>query len=419
MTAPVAKALAVATPTAPRDREPILDLARGVAILGILLVNIDYMRGPGLYRVMAGLPDDAGSTADRVVSFLVGWLVSGKFLASFAILFGIGAAVMSDRFSSRGQDGQHILRRRYALLGLLGLAHMVLLFPGDILFVYGAVGLLLRRFLSLPQPPIWRWTAALLGGATVVTAVVTAWASLSGITTGTSTNDPVVGFLLERHDEALRAFGTGSYADVLMVHGWESLIVQTGQLLTLPWLLGLMLLGVAIARTGLLVDLSANRTALRKCALVGLAVGLPLSLAVGPLGPTAMGAVLSPDGGSTPLAVAAAIGLTAGAPALALGYLAVIALVALRFGTARRLTRLGRVALSAYVLQSALALVVFAGLGRYARMGLTSSMLVVIGIWAVTLLAADWWSRGHLYGPLEWAWRMGTYGRRLPLRRQP
>jgi uncharacterized protein len=79
----------------------------------------------------------------------MGWLAAGKFLSMFAILFGIGAAMITERAVRVGRSPRRLLTRRYGLLVGLGLAHMVLLFPGDILFLYGVAGLVLLAFVGV------------------------------------------------------------------------------------------------------------------------------------------------------------------------------------------------------------------------------------------------------------------------------
>lgn len=109
-----------------------------------------------------------------------------------------------------------------------------------------------------------------------------------------------------------------------------------------------------------------------------------------------------------------------GAPVLAVGYLSLLTLISLRFaprlGLLRPLAATGRMALSAYLLQSVLALIVFAGLGRYDRMTATSAMGVVAGIWLVVLVVCPLWLRWFRFGPVEWLWRSWTYRRWQPLR---
>jgi uncharacterized protein len=408
-----------ARPVGPAEREPILDVLRGFALLGILLVNVEYLRSADLYLVMAGDARPEVGTVERALSFAVGWLVAGKFIASFAILFGVGAALIAARARRRGVAPARLLARRFAWLALLGLAHMVLVFPGDILFIYGLTGMALLAFLRASAATALRWAGGLLA------LVVAASAALAGLTSLLAPPGPdsplaagMSGFLHERGEAAVEAFTAGSYADVVTAHIWEAALIQGGQLLTVPWILALVVFGFAVGRAGVVADLRAHRRGLRLAAGAGLGLGLPASLAVGALGPMAMGAVLSPSAGSSAMAVLSAVGVTLGAPLLAVGYLSALALWCLRMGPIRPLENLGRVALSAYLLQNLLALGVFAGLGWYARVSAVGGLGVVLAIWACLLLSAPLWLRWFSYGPVEWLWRAATYGGRPALRRR-
>jgi uncharacterized protein len=399
------------TPTSAAGREPILDALRGAALLGILLVNIHLMRGPDLWRIIAGETLEPTGTADRVVAALTGWLVAGKFIASFALLFGVGAALIAGRAVRAGRRPRPVLVRRYLWLLLFGLAHMVLLFPGDILFLYGLAGLLLVLFLAARTSTVRAWAAGLLTvSALVASLLAAAGAAVAGGGPTGPSGDVFGTFVRERGEQAVAAFTEGGYLDVIVANAWQAVFVQTSQLVLLPWVLALFLLGFCVGRAGWIDDLGARRPELRRLAAIGLGVGLPLNLpliASGTLGADGPGAQTV---ASEPLR---AFGVTfaqlAGAPLLAVGYLAAAALVFLRIGAPRRLAAVGRTALSGYLLQSALALLVFAGLGFYGELSAAASLVVVGAIWTVLLVACPWWLRSHRFGPAEWVWRAVTY----------
>jgi uncharacterized protein len=396
-------------PTAPAQREPILDVLRGFALLGILLVNVELMRGPELYTVLAGGTPAPGSTADGVTRFLVGWLVSGKFVSSFAIMFGIGAALLVGRSYRAGRAPQPLLARRYGWLMVFGLVHMVLLFPGDILFAYGVAGMLLLCFVRV-RPRVAAWWGV---GLVLVTALLTV-ALTAATSTGSGAGDPFtasfVRFVEERGELATVARQQGGYGDVIVANAWESLLVQSGTLAGLPWILGLFLLGFAAGRAGLVADLRQRSASLSRGAVAGLSVGLVANLPLGVVGPLASGSGRGEAGDAVWDVLAVAAQLVA-APILAIGYLCLLTLLCLRVGAIGPLAAVGRMALTAYVLQSLLAAVVFAGFGWYGRLGPAQALLVVLGIWAVLLVGCPRWFRTFRYGPTEWLWRTLTYGR--------
>jgi len=409
-------------PTAPKEREPVLDVLRGFALLGILLVNIELMRGPLLYDVLAGELPPATEGLDRALQFGVGWLAQGKFIASFSMLFGLGAAIIAGRALARGHKPGGILARRYAWLLAIGIAHMVLLFPGDILFIYGLTGLILLAFLQVKQRTALIWSGALIGLVTVVTVGFALLGAAFTELGEAAADDPFTAafqdFFAARADAAVAAHVDGSYLDVIRVQAIEAAIVQTGQLFVIPWVLGLFLFGFAIGRTGFVADMASYRPQLRRAALIGLGVGLPLTFAQGAVDPIVLLGGGVGEQVSAGLLVLITLGQQLGAPVLAVGYLATVALLSLRFGVFRPLAAVGRMALTAYLGQSLLTLIVFAGFSQYGQLGPSEAMLVVLGVWLILLIVCPLWLRAFRFGPVEWLWRTLTYGRGQPLRRR-
>lgn len=409
-------------PTTGPEREPILDLLRGFALLGILLVNIELMRGPALLDALAGtLPAPPGGT-DRTTGFLVGWLASGKFISSFAILFGVGAGLLAAKARSRGWSPHRLLARRYTLLAGFGLAHMLLLFPGDVLFAYALTGFLLLPFIGVrPRTAMW-WSGGIIALLTVsITALAALAARLDGLMPDTEVEDPFTGamggFFDGRREATITAYTEGGLGDILSARAFEALLVQGGTLVTLPWLLALFLLGFAATRCGLVTDLAGHTPLLRRLAAAGLLIGLPANLVLGVVGP--VGAATGTTGGLQPAWVELATTPTqlVAAPLLAVGYLAGVSLLALRLGTWRPLAAVGQMALTAYLTQSLVTTVVFVGFGTYGSWTATSALLVVAGTWLLLLVVCPLWLRWLRFGPVEWLWRSWTYRAWQPLRR--
>lgn len=415
---------AALTPTSAREREPILDVLRGFALLGILLVNISLMRGSELYAAFFGELPEPSTGLDRVVGGAVSWFAAGKFVSSFSILFGLGAGLIVNRSLAAGHDPRGLLARRYAWLLVFGLAHMLLLFPGDILFAYGLTGMVLLAFVNVrPTVALW-WSAGLLAAVTLVTTAFAALATVfEGMAGEAPADDPVTtafeDFFVRRQDQAVSAFTEGSYLDIIVVNAWQSLFIQAGQLFVIPWILALFLFGFAVTRLGIPRNLEEHRTTLRRAAAAGLGLGLPLNAVLGLVDPLTLISGGAGDSMNAGVLVAVSFVQQAGAPLLAVGYLAGLALLSLRIGAVGPLAAVGRMALSAYLTQSLLALVVFAGLSQYDQLDSAASLLVVLAIWAILLLACPLWLRRFRFGPAEWLWRSLTYGQRQPMRRHP
>ena len=405
------------TTLAPQSqREPILDVLRGFAILGILLVNIHFMRGTQWMGAGDTGPSADSGTVQNLAQFLIGWLASGKFLSSLALLFGIGAALMRARAIAAGRSPRLLLLRRYVILTAFGLAHMLLLYPGDVLFVYGAAGLMLLAFVNLRPRALVVWAVALLSGYALAVVRLaglysyTPAAQLAG-ESGAPARDPFD----DLRTEAIAAFTQGSYGDIVSVHAWQALTLQAYQFSALPWILALFVLGYALGRTGVLDALPAHRALWRRGACIGLIAGLPANIAVGYGG--ALGNFAgAAEPGASGLLTAATMGHAIGTPLLAVGYLCALALYCLRRGPIRRLAAVGRMALTAYLLQSALALAIITAFQFYDRLSSVSALLLVAGVWAVLLVACPLWLRLFRLGPAEWLWRSLTYGRWQPMR---
>jgi uncharacterized protein len=148
-------------PVEARARIESLDVLRGFALLGILLMNIEGMAGP-LMASMTGV-DPALTGADRIVDTLVYLLVQGKFYPLFSLLFGMGFALMLVRAQQSGAAFPMPYLRRVVALLAIGLAHGLLLWSGDILLIYALLALpLLLFFRDTPESRLPGWGIGLM-----------------------------------------------------------------------------------------------------------------------------------------------------------------------------------------------------------------------------------------------------------------
>jgi uncharacterized protein len=317
-----------------------------------------------------------------------------------------------------------VLARRYGLLVLIGLAHTVLLFPGDVLFIYGLTGLVLLLFLEGARPDARhldrvahrrddhrRHSAARRPDA-VRRRVVESRTIRSSSTR--SRPRPPARPPTGRATTAASSCGTRSSRSSS----------RPTRSLALPWTLGLFLIGVIAHRRGYALDPAAHRDALVRIARRAIPIGLVLNLPflfTGPLG-ASLG---TGDDPSLLLVIGVGVATLLGAPVLAVGYMSALAVLVVDRGAdrglRRRLAALGRIALTGYLLQSILAVAVFLGLRLYGRTELLGEVLLgelvfVVGVWALLLLLAPWWTARFRYGPFEWLWRWGTYGVRPQMR---
>lgn len=366
-------------------RLPLLDVLRGVAILGTLMTNVWIFIGPGAEwgALESGL-------ATGPVESTFGVLANGKFLSLLTILFGVGLAIQYDSAKRRGQPWPGRYRWRALFLFAEGTVHFVLVFAWDVLMGYAVTALLVAWLLTRSERAQRRvmWWAAGLHLA-VMGLLTAALAS-----TGDGTDDGVP-------KDVVDLYAHGSYLDQVAFRLENALALRMEPVLTFFLLIFLFLLGVRLFRAGAFGADETGRRLRSRLLAWGIGLGLPLNAAA---------ALAGPD-----LFLLARYGT---APLLALGYIGLIGAVVDRV---RRpgplmtgLTSVGRMALSGYVVQNALCVLISygIGLGLAERLDDTSPWWVV-ALWAtvcaVLMAGSTLWLRRFSTGPLEsvqkWALR--------------
>lgn len=408
-------------PVTGAERIQALDVVRGFALLGILLMNIEGMAGP-LMASMTGL-DPQLTGADRWVDGAIYLLVQGKFYPLFSLLFGMGFAVML----MRAEDAQRpffslYLRRVLALLGI-GLAHALLVWSGDILVTYALMGfVLLLFFRRTPQSRLPKWGVALM----LVPAVLTLSLGLLGSAMQAMPEEARASFdqamaqqavqMAAEIDSQRQAYGSGTFAEatVQRLHDFTSMIGFI--ILYGAFILGLFLVGAWFARSGAIARPDEFERLHWRLRWVALPVGLAMVGASFWLEPTL-------DFGRLDLRASSAQVLQMlGGAVMALGYLGWVVrgldcpAVA---GGLNLLAPAGRMALTNYLLQSLVMTTVFFGygLGYFDQLPRAWQPLLVLAFFAAQVALSHWWLARFRFGPAEWLWRAATYGSLPPMRR--
>jgi len=386
-----------------------LDALRGFALLGILLVNIGAFAS-AFFGLGVGDPQFAGPL-DRAVRWAVALLFETKFYLLFSFLFGYSFSLQMDSAERAGKAFVPRMRRRLLGLLLLGLAHAVLLYLGDILSTYALLGLVLLALRGCADGQLQRWARRLIG----LTAL--AWALLGLLLLMTSSG----GFAPELQAQALAAQQAyvESPASVVAQHLRElPSTLGVVWLVQAPCALAMFLLG-RLAGGRRWFEGEGWREGLRQWAprgrpALGLALGLLGSVCYASVAAMALG------DGWTLLALALDL-LTA--PFLTLSY--VLGLMALfqRPAGARWLAWLapaGRMALSNYLLQSLVCALIFTayGLGLMGQVAPLGGVLIALALFAAQLCLSGWWLDRFAYGPVEWLLRALTLASWPRMRKQ-
>lgn len=373
-----------------------VDALRGFALLGILLVNIWYFAsGYAFHRV----PDPAfGSALDHGLHTAVELLFEMKFYLLFSFLFGYSFTLQLDAARRHGAAFAPRMLRRTAGLFVLGGLHAVLLFQGDILMTYAVLALILLAVHRI------RPRTALITAAVLVSLVALQFTALA--VAGVTSVDEAAALAAGAQTEAALAGGPSS---VIAEHLRTLPTMFAGTaVLQAPVALAMFLAGLAAGRRRLLADTTAHRRGLRRIQWIGYPVGL-----LGAIAGVALGGIGTMEG----IALATLTG-----PALAAAYAASMLTWFHRRSGARvaaALAPAGRMALSNYLGQSLLCVLIFtgAGLGLIGSVPPAGILAIAVAIFAAQAVVSAGWLRTHRYGPAEWLLRAVTNVERPAWRR--
>lgn len=394
-----------------KQRHIILDALRGFALLGICMANFTEF---SLYSFLHSEAAEAMPTAgvDRLTKFLLYFIVDGKFYTIFSLLFGIGFSIIIANATQRGANGLRIFYRRMFFLLLIGFAHLMFIWSGDILMLYALVGMLLPLFMRLTD----RWLLRAAAFFLLLPVVVDSVCQLAGLHPSAAIIDWQAYYCnkygITDANFAYWLRDAQNYADVFkfLIQGAIVRLQEFVDGNRYFKVLGLFLIGYYIGRHRLYADIAAHKKQLRAIMRYGLLCGLPLSAVYAwscveghPLGL-----------GMHSLLYFASVYLTS------FGYVATMCLVYLRFKDAavwRFLAMPGRMALTNYIGQSVAGMIIFYGIGfgLGADMGLIYVELIAIAVFVCEAIVSRLWLSAFRFGPLEWLWRCLTYGRHFPL----
>ncbi|HMR83455.1 MAG TPA: DUF418 domain-containing protein [Niabella sp.] len=431
------------SPVSEKNRIQALDILRGIALLGILLMNIPEFSLPQRYS--EAFRSDIGN-----INFWVREVVlvffEGKMRALFSMIFGAGILLFIANKKAPPKTITRLFYSRMLWLVLFGLADAhLLLWNGDILYYYGVIGMIAFLFRKMKAKYlIWAIPIVTVVEFAVQTsfyqdlrqkriAYVSVTKTLQPNQVPTAQQKKVLDewrkieqdFLPNDNDiiENTRIMKSG-YSAVAQKIRKESLLFQTTYLFYGIWdPLALMLLGMALLKWGFLTNKCTTRQ-YRLTAIIGYGLGLPLVIYE-----MYYGYVHIPN-------LAATFRLMEQRPipwgnliypvqriALVLAHTSLVLLL-LRGGRVQwlfqKLAAVGRMALTNYVMQTLICTLFFFGYGLnyYNELAYYQVFYVVLGVWCVQLAYSSLWLRYFLFGPLEWLWRSLTYWKRQPMRKR-
>lgn len=402
------------------ERFPALDALRGVAVMGILLMNIVAFAMP-VAAYSNPLAYGARSPFDLWTWAVAFVLVDGKMRALFSFLFGASMLLVVDRATAAGRSGGATHAARVAVLFVIGAAHFVLLWWGDILMHYALVGLFAYAFVHAEPRTLVRLSIA----AFLVTILLAAAGALSLWALETQVTLPgasaravaawahVVDQIGVPSPAALRTELAEAHAPyrAMVAHRIADVVPrQVGTLIDVGVeTLGLMLLGMWGLRSGFVTG-DWPRARYLRTAAIAYAVGLPPLVAL---------AAVQWRAGFDPLTVFAAANVAAAPfrPVVMFGHAALI--LSLVTPAPTRLAAVGRAAFSNYLGTTIVMTTLFYGygFGLFGAVSRVQAYAIVPVVWMVMLAWSKPWLDRYRFGPAEWLWRSLARWERQPMHR--
>jgi len=378
-------------------RDDRIDALRGLALLGILLVNIQSFVWGGTNP--AGYLLEDATALDRVLFFLTVAFVNMKFMPLFAMLFGAGFSLLLAKLRAMTPRPHAVFRRRMAFLFAFGILHGVLFYFGDITQMYALAGIVLLAYDGHGPGRLRRAVVLWWAGAFAVNALL-AWG--------------MAGSLPDPADLAAELAGNFAvFTELGYLAQWPTRAslffdIVLANLIGLPMAVALMLTGMLAQRSGWLND--ARARGWRIGLALGIGIGLPASLLYG--------ALLYVEADAYGLGAYSALAAIPGI----LGSTLAFAYAALFFRHApaalvRWLAPAGRMPLTNYLMQSVLMGALLSGWGfaLAPRLGYAQTALLAVAIFGAQVLLSRAWIGRFGQGPLERIWRRWTYHAMLPL----
>src|SRR5690606_37675746 len=372
-------------PIKSNERIAYLDILRGIAILFIFTANIQFFSGHWFFT-----PDSAvreiNWQSDTILDFIVYVLVDGKFYSIFSLLFGIGCFIQYQNTTSKGKAFAPFFRKRMFWLLVFGLVHLFLIWPGDILALYAFLGFFLIGFVKASDKTL------LITAGVLLLLPIANWAFMQfsgifypGFAFNTSTaiyqyfGMPVIesnGQLMTDIPAFLQNKNLADFFKMNLGNGFTriGMLLEEGRLFKV---FGVFLLGLWAGKKIIHHNLLNNISFLKKVLITGLAIGLPFNLLRGYL------AFYTESLGDTLNYFLHVVTYTLGTVPLALGYAGGIALLCKKHVIfLKRFTPIGKTALTCYLSQSIIAILLFYGFGfnLTGKYGFTIIMIIAFCI---------------------------------------
>lgn len=407
------------TPVGQNERILMLDALRGLALFGILMVNMPVMFEPISSLLMGAKPDMP--LQHVIAESFIKFFFEGKFYVIFSFLFGYGFWLFLNKSTDNGSGIVPLYRRRLMFLLLFGLAHIALLWAGDILVFYALFGFILILFRKSSNRKIIGWAIGIALIPTVLNGLMSLFFGfMSGIPEAREAIEAGVQQRMDTMNQLLSnataAYTSGGFGEMVSMRFAEYGALLPGILFFYPVVLAMFLVGMWAARTRIIADYDQHLSFFRKTFWWGLGMGVAgnifyvLAYRRANMATQDMWAWLY------------ATFHTIGGIALGAFYVSSVVLLYSKgkaAGFVKILAPVGRMALTNYLMQSLITSVLFLGwgFGLFGKIEIWQGILITVAIFGLQISLSKWWLGRFRFGPAEWLWRSLTYWNFQPMRK--
>jgi uncharacterized protein len=395
------------SPVGETHRIESLDILRGIAIFGILLVNMKSFSGPDS-PIRALSYEYFDQSYNVWTNVLLEFFVQGNFITMFSFLFGFGIILMSERAAANNRSFVPVFLRRQFVLLLFGAVHVLFFWYGDILVTYAAVGIIMLLFYRMPKKALLMTGLVMITVYSLFMTILTYdyWTSGAAIINQETLN--------AQHEseiqQSIMIYSEGTYKEILQERIREWTDLNSYFLFFLFGLLPMFLFGAYAAKRRRF----ENRTLWKLWWI---------TLLLGP-GSKMFAVIFFPiKGEDWQYDTAMSWGYEFGGAMMSIFYICTIVLL-YRNGKFKRLFNMfkitGRMAFTNYLTQSVVSTFIFYsyGAGQYGDYGPFAGVIIAVIIFSLQVLFSMWWLKNYYMGPLEWIWRTLTYGKKQKLKRR-
>ncbi|WP_413376938.1 DUF418 domain-containing protein [Alkalihalobacillus sp. 1P02AB] len=380
-----------------------LDIIRGIALFGILLVNMPLFQTPKLIADLNFVTFPL-STTDQWLRILLDVFIETKFFSIFSILFGLGFYIFMKNGEEKGKPYVRMYVRRLLFLAIIGFIHIILLWYGDILLTYALAGFLLIIFYK-------QSSKALLITWWVLTVVLISLLSLNFFASPVEVEKELLVLQAEGTEKVERAidyYQDSNYMEWIKYRFHHEFIPILENLpFSILSAFYMFLVGLYIGKRNLISNFQTNKRFLKYVWWITLIISLPISIFI-----VLLHLDLFNLGVLTHIYLQTMI--TISGLSVSLFYLTSLLFLLQHRFWAKSLSPfkyVGRMALTNYLIQSIIGISIFVGAGLFGEINLRIGIGLSVMIFSLQLINSYVWLKYFQYGPLEWLWRSFTYGK--------